>query len=506
MKRNFLVILMIILFVILCGTLGILIDRTGNLKIFSQSMLSAEEEIDYSDRLSEETGDLPSAPTLFVLDIEQNNNDEAVASPDESENSIYDYNAFLLQYGDQVDSANDTESLNSCKGIDISSHQGSIGWSVVSSQLDFVFIRCGYRSYDSSGALHEDEKFDENITDAKDSGLDIGVYFFSQAVSVNEAIEEAEFVLTLLDGLPLELPVVIDFEYVENSQGRLEQAGLSRDAATNICLAFCRTIEHNGYTAMIYTNTGLLESALDEERLCEYPIWISHWTSDADHSKTNDYWQYSCTGAIAGVEGNVDLDLRSHIIPDQVSGLTAEPAASGHVLLSWDRIPGVWGYRIQRFKAGGWTTCGMVCGASSVSWTDESCEFDTEYTYRVNAVNIYSGELINGPSSQVASTVCGDRHCVAFAAISEQGRIRLTSKDSEYVLSFYVPEIEKNASILVDETSASGETVIHHTGKFKRNDRASFTLSKNISSVTITILSREGSVLADCTIPIDADD
>lgn len=199
-------------------------------------------------------------------------------------------------------------------GIDVSYHNRTINWNAVkSSGIDYAMIRVGYRGY-GSGNLNEDVKFRENIQGALNAGLKVGVYFFSQAITRTEAVEEAEYVLKRISGYNITLPVVIDFEYANGSSGeltgRLYQANLSRDKATSICRNFCRTVEEAGYKAMVYANKSMLENNLDAGNLSSmYKIWLAHYTTKTNYSGAYDVWQYTSKGSVNGVSGNVDCNF-----------------------------------------------------------------------------------------------------------------------------------------------------------------------------------------------------
>lgn len=195
-------------------------------------------------------------------------------------------------------------------GIDVSYHNRTINWNAVkSSGIDYAMIRVGYRGY-GSGNLNEDVKFRENIQGALNAGLKVGVYFFSQAITRTEAVEEAEYVLKRISGYNITLPVVIDFEYASGNTGRLYQANLSRDKATSICRNFCRTVEEAGYKAMVYANKSMLENNLDAGNLSSmYKIWLAHYTTKTNYSGAYDVWQYTSKGSVNGVSGNVDCNF-----------------------------------------------------------------------------------------------------------------------------------------------------------------------------------------------------
>lgn len=196
-------------------------------------------------------------------------------------------------------------------GIDVSSYQGDIDWQLVKEDnVEFAFLRIGYRGYGEEGKLCPDEKFIENYDGAHDAGIDLGVYFFSQAATVDEAVEEANYVLSLLEGRTLEYPIVFDWETVQT--GDPEDIPRTEDVMpstlTLSAIAFCETIRDAGYDAMIYTNKKLATIKYDLRRLQEYPIWLAYYDTELNYCYDFDIWQYG-TGQVDGIEGEVDVNI-----------------------------------------------------------------------------------------------------------------------------------------------------------------------------------------------------
>ena len=159
--------------------------------------------------------------------------------------SPYDWSG-LERSGDRLAFRENGE-VRSQLGVDVSDHQGAIDWSAVASDgVDFAFVRVGNRGY-TEGALYADTRYAENIDNATSAGLDVGAYFFSQAVSVEEAREEAEFVLRLLAGRYLALPVAYDHEPVADGAGRANN--MDRETLTACARAFCERLEQGGYSS-----------------------------------------------------------------------------------------------------------------------------------------------------------------------------------------------------------------------------------------------------------------
>lgn len=193
-----------------------------------------------------------------------------------------------------------------CFGIDVSKWQGDIDWDKVKKAgVEFVMIRCGYRG-SVTGALVEDPNFLVNIRGAKKAGLKVGVYFFTQAVSEVEAVEEASMVLALCDGYELDYPVVIDSEGAGGS-GRADN--LDEEVRTKVCRAFCETVENAGYEAGVYASRSWYNANLDADKLSDYCIWLAEYRSTPLYSGYYDMWQYTSKGKIDGITGNVDLNI-----------------------------------------------------------------------------------------------------------------------------------------------------------------------------------------------------
>lgn len=194
------------------------------------------------------------------------------------------------------------------KGIDVSYHQGEIDWNrVKEAGYEFAFIRIAYRGYGEEGKLRADSMALANIDGASAAGLDVGVYVFSQAVSESEAVEEADFVTELLDGRKLELPVVFDPEHIEGDEARTDS--VTGEQFTANTKAFCKRIKKAGYEPMFYSNMVWEAEVLDLGKLAKYPIWYADYESVPQTPYAFRFWQYSESGTVDGVDGNVDLDV-----------------------------------------------------------------------------------------------------------------------------------------------------------------------------------------------------
>jgi len=198
--------------------------------------------------------------------------------------------------------------------IDVSHHQDNIDWEQVAAYgIDEAIIRIGFRGYGETGNIVEDKKFRQNLEGAYAAGIQVGVYFYTQALNAEEAIEEADFVLNTLGEMQdceITCPVYIDIEDVEGDTGRLDAMMYSPYEHTEICRAFCSVIEAGGYQAGIYTNKYWLENKLYADELAQdYNIWLAHYTTQTNYSGDYTMWQYSKNGYIPGIPIDVDRDV-----------------------------------------------------------------------------------------------------------------------------------------------------------------------------------------------------
>ena len=193
-------------------------------------------------------------------------------------------------------------------GVDVSSHQGVIDWQAVAdSGVEFAMIRIGFRGY-LEGEINTDTKALENIAGAKAAGLDVGVYFFSQALTRQEAAREAAWCVTFLENTELEMPLVFDWEHVESAEART--AGFSDRALLTACArSFCDVVSAAGYEPMVYFNVYQARGLYDLTALRDYGFWLAQYEEGLDFSHAVDLWQYTESGEVEGIQGRVDLDL-----------------------------------------------------------------------------------------------------------------------------------------------------------------------------------------------------
>lgn len=219
--------------------------------------------------------------------------------------NTYDFTK-LMSSDDQMKYVEDGKSI-SFIGVDISKYQGEVDfYQLKDAGIDYVMLRVGARGY-SSGQIMIDEYFATNLQKATEAGLDIGVYFYSQALTEAEAVEEANVVIQNLAGYALQYPVAFDMEYVENDTARVE--ALSRADKTKITKAFLDTIQAAGYRAMIYGDKEWLIKRIDLSQLTDYDVWLSQQKDIPDYPYKFVMWQYTTSAEIRGIDGYANLNV-----------------------------------------------------------------------------------------------------------------------------------------------------------------------------------------------------
>ena len=213
----------------------------------------------------------------------------------------------LLISGNEVVYAENGQQI-SHKGIDVSKYNGAIDWSKVAADgVEFAFIRVGIRGYGAEGRLVADEGFEENIENALSNGIKVGVYFFTQATTEEEAKEEAAFVTELIAPYKIPCPVVVDVEKIDDSEARMNK--ISVEERTKMVKIFCDEIEKAGYESMIYYNMEMASLMLDLEQLEDYDKWLAYYNKDIYFPYDFKVWQYSDKGRVDGINGDVDLNI-----------------------------------------------------------------------------------------------------------------------------------------------------------------------------------------------------
>lgn len=191
-------------------------------------------------------------------------------------------------------------------GIDVSKWNGEIDWKAVKEDgVEYAIIRCAYRGA-SSGWMVEDPFFLQNLQGAKDAGVKVGIYFFSQAINTVEAVEEASMTIELLGQEKLDFPIYIDIEGMSGT-GRADY--LDKETRTAVAEAFCKTIQNAGYEAGVYSCRSWYQNYIDVEKLQDYTIWLAEYREYPLYEGRYEMWQYTSKGTVNGIEGAVDLDI-----------------------------------------------------------------------------------------------------------------------------------------------------------------------------------------------------
>lgn len=233
------------------------------------------------------------------------------------------------------------------QGIDVSYHNGTLDWSTIKTAgVDFAILRAAYRGYGTEGTLVRDAKFAEYMQGAMSQGIPVGAYIYSQAITTAEAVQEANYILNIVRGYSLDLPIVFDYEFAGVKTGRLDSAWssgkLNKSKMTDIALAFCDTIKNAGYDAMVYANKTFLSKNLDHEVIenAGYDVWLAHYTTNTNYTGDYKIWQYTSSGRIPGIEGKrfdcnfmysgtISMSLKISNIPNQIyQGYDVSPSVT----------------------------------------------------------------------------------------------------------------------------------------------------------------------------------
>ena len=200
------------------------------------------------------------------------------------------------------------EDLRSYVGIDVSEMNGEIDWNAVKADgVDFVIIRIAGRGWGSAGTMYTDSRFLENFRGARNAGLMVGAYFFSQAITAEEAVAEAEMALDILDGEKLDYPLAYDWENVDGVGARTDN--LDPDTMTACARAFCDKVEDAGYKSCLYLGTKDAYYKYDLGQLADIDIWYAYYGDTPGLYYNYMIWQYSASGKVAGISGDVDLNI-----------------------------------------------------------------------------------------------------------------------------------------------------------------------------------------------------
>ncbi|MBQ9700052.1 MAG: glycoside hydrolase family 25 protein [Lachnospiraceae bacterium] len=224
----------------------------------------------------------------------------------------YDASGFKMTLNDSSVPTNveyyENDQLKSFTGIDVSKHNKTIDWAKVKNAgIDFAIIRAGNRGYGSEGKLLTDPLFEANAKGATENGIPIGAYMFSEAITVEEAIEEADLILSMVEPYDITYPIIIDIEEIAGDDARNE--ALTPTQLTDVVLAFCNRVKEAGYTPMIYANLKGMIGMLEFERLEGIEKWYAYYGDELYFPYDVSMWQYTSSGYVDGIEGKVDLNI-----------------------------------------------------------------------------------------------------------------------------------------------------------------------------------------------------
>ena len=263
-----------------------------------------EENTDAKDD-DEKDEDDPSTDAKHTKLVYADGTEEWILINQQLPKNTYDYTKLVSQSGIMKYYVDGTKT--SYFGLDISKTQGYIEYNkLVKSGVDFVMLRVGARGY-STGQLVLDEYFVDNIKGATDARLHVGLYFSSQATTKEEAIEEANMVITQLGDYKIEYPIVFEMETIVNDGSRT--AALTKEERTDIAIAFLDTIRAAGYIPMIHGDKEWLLTKVDLLKLTSYDVWLSGEGDLPDYPYQFSMWQYNKNGNADGISGNVSFNI-----------------------------------------------------------------------------------------------------------------------------------------------------------------------------------------------------
>lgn len=307
-------------------------------------------------------------------------------------------------------------------GIDVSWWQGggkgstksNVNWEQAhDAGIDYVFVRVASRDT-TDGSIYEDTSADAHIQGALENDINVGLYVFSQALTVKEAEEEADYVLELLDqyGWDVTMPIVMDRE--AGSYKRLTAGMLSKTKETNICNAFANVISDAGYTPMVYASASWFVNYIDQASLEENgcKIWLARYNNSTDKQVNStltyeklsainyEFWQYSSAGKVSGYSGKIDVDFWYKDTSAKTEDLTATANAVGSVTLEWSEADDAHMYRLYRFDPEQ-NKYVAIQSTADTSYTDTDLTPGETYQYKVRCYWTIGGTNYYGTYSDV---------------------------------------------------------------------------------------------------------
>lgn len=420
------------------------IFKTGLLSFLSCAVLTQSAFIGYSTEIKENSYVSENKNTSFYL----NDNNSDNSSAEITENDINDFDAKKdytdglnilesAEVSDEFAKNNDPlykkymespaiakvstkkygvtepttpaalEGLGVVDGIDVSMYQAystPIDWNKVKAAgISYAIIRCGYRGW-GTGEIVADSYFKQNIEGALAAGLQVGVYFYTQAITATEAREEADFCKNAVKGYNITLPIYIDIEFAD-AKGRLDSKKLSKASKTNLCKAFANRVQSAGYTGGVYANKSWLETEIDGNALAnKYAIWLAHYTTNTTYAGEFSMWQYSSKATISGIKGSVDINKNYLSKPHKVTGLTASDSAKdpSEFILSWNHAAGAYKYQVKVLDES--TSTWVSLGTTRFNtMTITGLTTSKEKQYKVRAFKLIGTDKIYGSYSSAVT-------------------------------------------------------------------------------------------------------
>ena len=254
-------------------------------------------------------------------------------------------------------------------GIDVSEWNKTIDFNKVKADgIDFVYVRVGYTGYTKSKlSLNYDPYYQTNIANALAAGLQVGVYWYSQAVNESEASQEANMLLNAIAGYNVTLPVVDDYEFAPadvGDSGRLNSANLSKDQMTANSLAFLNTVAQRGYVPCLYANKSFLENRVNASQIAQIAkIWLAHYNTVTGYAGDYEYWQFTSDGKVDGISGRVDMNVWyqgampnisaqlpvPNASPKKVTGVKLEKRTNTTLTFTWNKQDSATYYNIYKY-------------------------------------------------------------------------------------------------------------------------------------------------------------
>lgn len=293
---NMIIAVLLVAVLVLSVVLAVVGAQLANVSEIHRAIYNKSQKIQLAEK-----GDKVPLYNYAIGDIQIPAIEGVPVSTYKNENFVTEDNGFKYYYEDSE--------LCSYVGVDVSAYNGDVDWNAVKNAgVDFVMLRIGGRGYGEAGTLFSDEYFEANFKGAKEAGLQVGVYFFSQARTPEEAEEEAKYTLSILRGRKLDYPIAFDWEIVESAEStRIDN--VSPQTVTDCARAFCDKVKKSGYTPSIYTGTTMAYYKYDLAQLADIDIWYAYYNDTPDMYYNYMMWQYSCTGEVDGIEGDVDLNI-----------------------------------------------------------------------------------------------------------------------------------------------------------------------------------------------------